>query len=57
MFKVEMGVKGAYKVITKHYDTREEADARADRWRRSNSIGSYWATVNQVPDGQRTQNR
>lgn len=45
MFKVEFMVKGASRIIVKEYETEGEALAAADRWRRSNSIGSYVAYV------------
>lgn len=51
MYKVEYMVKGAYRIIVKHFDTKEEALASAERWRRSNSIGSYVAFVEYVEEG------
>ena len=48
MFKVDFMVKGASRIITKEYATEVEANAAADRWRRSNSIGSYVAHVEKV---------
>jgi len=45
MFKVEYMVKGASRIITKRFETEAEAQESAARWRRSNSIGSYVAYV------------
>ena len=44
-YEVKTGVKGAMRVNSRTFDTLEEAEAWAARWRRSNSIGSYWAKV------------
>ena len=40
-----MGVKGSHRIHTATFKTKKEADERAERWRQSNSIGSYWAQV------------
>ena len=45
MYTVEMGVKGAYRIVTKNFISYDNAVQRAERWARSNSIGSYWAVV------------
>jgi len=45
---VEFGVAGAWRIVRRVYDTLEEAEARAARWRSSNSTGEYWAEV--TPD-------
>ena len=45
MFTVEMGVRGAYRITRRVYETRDEAVARARRWADSNSTGHYWAVV------------
>lgn len=50
-FVVERGVKGAMRINHDYYQTREEAEAKAARWRASNSIGSYWAEVYDLEDG------
>jgi len=52
LYTVEMGVHGAYRIVRKVFETRDEAVARAERWSQSNSIGSYWAQVDD-PHGKR----
>ncbi len=49
MFQVEAGVKGAVRTTTRRFEHRPEAEAYAARVRSSNSIGSYWAVISQVP--------
>ena len=48
---VRMGVKGAYRIHAERYATEAEARRRAERWERSNSIGSYYAVVRYQPEG------
>lgn len=42
---VEFGVKGAVRITVREYATLAEAEAKAARWRASNSTGDYWAEV------------
>ena len=52
VYIVEMGVKGASRIVENRFDSQDEAVARAVRWASSNSIGSYWAeVVEYVTDG------
>lgn len=44
-FIVETTVKGATRINRREFDTRDEAEAFAARWRRSNSTGDYLAYV------------
>lgn len=48
MWQVTLGVKGASRTTVVIFKTKKEADERAERWRRSNSIGSYWAKVKKI---------
>lgn len=48
MWRVRMLVKGAYTIKEQFYTTEAEARRRAERWERSNSIGSYIARVDWV---------
>jgi hypothetical protein len=45
---VKYSVRGSYRINVKEFDTREEAEAFAERWENSNSIGSYVAKVEEV---------
>lgn len=45
MFEVEYGVKGAYRISNREFETLGEAEAFARRWSQSNSTGHYWAEV------------
>lgn len=47
-YRVTCTVQGAVRELVRDYPTREEADHCADRWRASNSIGSYRAYVSEV---------
>jgi hypothetical protein len=49
VFQVEAGVKGAVCTTTRKFEHRPEAEAYAARVRSSNSIGSYWAVLTQIP--------
>ena len=50
MFIVETGVKGATRISYTAFESRDDAERRADRWRASNSIGSYYAHVHEYPE-------
>ncbi|HSG27314.1 MAG TPA: hypothetical protein VLA34_02450 [Candidatus Krumholzibacterium sp.] len=47
---VKLGVRGAYRVTTETFDSLKGARKRAERWARSNSIGSYWAIIEEVAE-------
>lgn len=48
VWRVRMTVKGAHTIKEQTYTTEAEARRRAEKWQRSNSIGSYVASVDQV---------
>lgn len=47
LFTVTTGVRGAHRVTVRHFDTYEDALARAERWAASNSVGSYFALIHE----------
>ncbi len=50
MYYTTLTVKGAGRAHYRLFDTIEDAETRAEQWRRSNSTGDYIAKVDSVDD-------